>query len=133
VIDGGVAANNVGQLAYARALELYPDREVILCSIGTGQPPLSIYTEAEGLLEFAPIAIDTFAIGASEATDEGLKMQLKKNYYRFQFEESSALDDTSPATFQRLAQKADEVSQSAPFQDFITRAAPILKTKLGVK
>jgi predicted acylesterase/phospholipase RssA len=131
VIDGGVAVNTPAQLACDRALELYPGREIILLSIGTGQPSLSISRKGEGLIEFAPEAIDAFAIGASEAIDTGLKMQLGKNYYRFEFQDDSALDDTSPETFQNLAQKAEEIAQLPLFKDFVSRAAPILKEKLG--
>lgn len=126
VIDGGIAANDPAQLAFSRAKELFPNRSIFLLSLGTGHTPYPKISENEGLFGFLPLLANIFMDGATAATDESLKMLLKDNYCRLQFESGIALDDTSPTAIASLKQEAEQITKTDPYKKLIERLSFIL-------
>src|SRR5204863_755766 len=72
LIDGGMFANNPAMCAYAEVRRLWPEADVALVSLGTGQltRPLP-WSDIKnwGLVEWARPALDVVFDGVSDATD----------------------------------------------------------------
>ncbi|MBY0292046.1 MAG: hypothetical protein K2W92_02010 [Alphaproteobacteria bacterium] len=81
----------------------------------------------EGFIGFAPQAVDDFMNGATSAANCSLKMLLKDNYCRLQFESDVSLDDTSPTAIASLKQEAEQITKTDPYKQLIERVSSILK------
>jgi patatin-like phospholipase/acyl hydrolase len=114
LVDGGVAANDPAMAAYVQARRLFPDREILIVSIGTGSSVKPIpYDKAKGWgkLGWAERIVDVMFDGSTRTVDANLQELLPKHtsglreYYRFQPSlkgANDALDDTSPKNLQSL-------------------------------
>lgn len=84
VIDGGVFLNNPAVSAYAEARKMYPDAEIYVLSLGTGQTTKRIhYEEARdwGLAHWARPILDITNDGGSQAIDYQLQHLLGDDHY----------------------------------------------------
>ncbi len=105
LIDGGTYANNPGMCAYAEARHLFPDRDVLLVSLGTGEltrPIMYQLAKHWGLLGWAKPILDIVFDGVSKTTDYQLHQLLpavagKRRYCRFQTSLTVASDDLDNA------------------------------------
>lgn len=119
-IDGGVFANNPAMCAYAEAKEIFPDEELLIVSLGTGNPQLTIQFEkfrSWGLLGWAKPLWYIMADGSSDVVDYQLKFVLpnreeSQRYYRFQIEllqpGTEKLDDGSAQNINALIKLGQE-------------------------
>ncbi|WP_142827184.1 CBASS cGAMP-activated phospholipase [Planococcus soli] len=93
-IDGGVFANNPAMCAYAEAKELFPEEDLLIVSLGTGNPQLTIEfggVRTWGLLGWARPLWYILMDGSSDVVHHQLNHVLPdrqdaKRYYRFQIE-----------------------------------------------
>ncbi len=116
LIDGGVYANNPSMCAYAEARRHYPDRAVMVISLGTGELTRSLsYDDLEGwgLREWVwphtPI-LSVMMDGMSDTVDYQLNQVLEPDlYFRFQPKLDLAkdeMDDASPENLRALKLQA---------------------------
>ncbi len=102
LVDGGVCVNNPGMCAYVAAKRLWPDEEILLVSLGTGELTRPIpYEDAKdwGLAEWAIPVMNVMFSGQSETVNYQLHQILGSNlYYRFQKRLSIAKDDMDDAS-----------------------------------
>lgn len=120
-IDGGVFANNPAMCAYAEAKELFPDEDLLVVSLGTGNPQLSIDFErfrTWGLLGWARPIWYILMDGSSDVVDYQLDFVLPdqdeaKRYYRFQIEllqkGTEKLDDGSEGNLNALVELGQQL------------------------
>ena len=120
-IDGGVFANNPAMCAYAEAKELFPDEDLLVVSLGTGNPQLSIDFErfrTWGLLGWARPIWYILMDGSSDVVDYQLDFVLPdrdeaKRYYRFQIEllqkGTEKLDDGSKENLNALVELGQQL------------------------
>ncbi|MCH4826813.1 patatin-like phospholipase family protein [Planococcus halocryophilus] len=120
-IDGGVFANNPAMCAYADAKEIFPDEELLIVSLGTGNPQLTIQFEkfrTWGLLGWAKPLWYILLDGSSDVVDYQLKFVLpnreeSQRYYRFQIEllqpGTEKLDDGSAENINALIKLGQEL------------------------
>jgi patatin-like phospholipase/acyl hydrolase len=97
MVDGGVFANNPALCAYVEAKNLYPDDDIMVVSLGTGELTRRIaYNEAKdwGLAEWAKPVIDVMFDGVADTVDYQLKHILPHDhYFRFQIRLNEGMDD----------------------------------------
>ncbi|MDI9638470.1 patatin-like phospholipase family protein [Geitlerinema splendidum] len=129
VIDGGVAANDPTLLAYSRAKELFPNRSIFVLSLGTGHAPYPKINGNEGLFSFVPLLANIFLDGTTAATGESLRMLLKDDYCRLQFESTVELDDASPEALTTLKQEAEQIIKTDPYKHLVERLTSILRKR----
>lgn len=120
-IDGAVFANNPAMCAYAEAKELFPDEDLLVVSLGTGNPQLSIDFErfrTWGLLGWARPLWYILMDGSSDVVDYQLDFVLPerdkaKRYYRFQIEllqpGTEKLDDGSEQNLNALVELGQQL------------------------
>lgn len=124
-IDGGVFANNPAMCAYAEARERWPDDEIFLISIGTGDVnrSLSVQKSANwGVLGWGQHILDLVWDGVGETVDYQLRQLLQGHYVRLQCPLTNAsqqLDDTRVTNIDHLCHHAQEVI-NAQTQEFDT-------------
>lgn len=118
LVDGGTFANNPSMCAYAEALHLHPEYDVLMVSLGTGEytTPLE-YDKAKkwGLIGWARSVIDVVFDGVSKTTDYQLQQLLPaseghRRYYRFQLtleKGTDQMDDTAPENLESLKRQAN--------------------------
>ena len=123
-IDGGVFANNPAMCAYAEAKDVFPGEELLIVSLGTGNPQLTIQFEkfrTWGLLSWAKPLWYVLSDGSSDVVDYQLKFVLpdqekSKRYYRFQIEllqpGTEKLDDGSAQNINALIKLGQELLDS---------------------
>lgn len=120
LVDGGVFANNPGMCTYVEAKSMFPDRDIIMVSLGTGELTRRIsYDDARswGLAQWAHPLINVMFDGQSDTVDYQLKeiLQLpgkRKGYFRFQTRLDSGnddLDDPSDKNIHNLKIEAGEM------------------------
>lgn len=120
LVDGGVAANDPAMAAYVQTRRLFPDREILIVSIGTGsyEKPIG-YDEAKGWgkLGWVENIVDIMFDGSTKTVEANLQEVLPRHasglpgYYRFQPSlkgANDALDDTSPKNLQSLIDLAKD-------------------------
>jgi len=113
--DGGVYANNPAMCALVEAKVVYPDADVQLVSIGTGELCRPIpYDEAKdwGLVGWARPVLDVVFDGVSDTVDFQARQILGKNFHRFQVlldEGSDDLDDVTPSNLRVLRLHAEKL------------------------
>lgn len=118
LVDGGTFANNPSMCAYAEALHLHPESDVLMVSLGTGEytTPLE-YDKAKkwGLIGWARSVIDVVFDGVSKTTDYQLQQLLAasegpRRYYRFQLtlaRGTDQMDNTEPQNLESLKRQAN--------------------------
>jgi uncharacterized protein len=107
LLDGGVFAVNPGMTAFAEALRMQPEAEIVLMSLGTGeQTRKRTFDDIKdwGLVEWARPILDVVFDGISDAVDYQLRHVLgEERYWRFQVELTRASDDLDDASEENLA------------------------------
>jgi len=123
LIDGGVFANNPAMCAYVEARSTYPETDVLVVSVGTGELSKRLSYEKVkdwGLLEWAQPILNVTFDGISDTVDYHLQQLLSHNqgrrrYYRFQTsmgfssDRGNAMDDPSKENLDYLKDLADNV------------------------
>ena len=107
LLDGGVFAVNPGMTAFAEALRMQPEAELVLLSLGTGEQTRKRSFEDIkdwGLVEWARPILDVVFDGISDAVDYQLRHVLgEERYWRFQVELTRASDDLDDASEENIA------------------------------
>lgn len=118
LIDGGVFINNPAVSAYAEARRLFPDEELFMVSVGTGEliRPIA-YSEAKdwGMLQWMLPALSCMFDGVNDACNYQMRYLLGDNYIRLQTTLSTASDDMDNAT-------------GGNIQNLLTEASRLLRT-----
>ena len=118
LIDGGVFINSPSVSAYAEARKLFPDEEIAMLSIGTGELTRAIPYEAAktwGSALWVMSLLDCMLDGASKAADHQMRLFLGANYLRLQTPlnyASDDMDDASQGNLRNLRQIAEELIYS---------------------
>lgn len=105
LVDGGVCVNNPAMCAYAEAKRLWPDEDILVVSLGTGELTRPIpYEDARnwGLAEWALPILSVLMDGMSDAVDYQLRQILAGNFYRFQGRLDLANDDMDDASARNI-------------------------------
>ena len=119
-IDGGVHSNNPAMCAYVEARKIYPEEDILVFSLGTGEPTRQMpYEKVKGwgLALWAQPILNVVFDGVSDTVDYQLRELLRsegddKRYYRFQIELDPSMhdmDDASAPNIQSLKTKAKEI------------------------
>ena len=117
LIDGGVFMNSPSVSAYAEARKLFPDDEIALLSIGTGELTRAIPYEAAktwGSALWVMSLLDCMFDGVSKAADHQMRLFLGERYLRLQTPlhyASDDMDDASQGNLRNLKQTAEELIQ----------------------
>ena len=117
LIDGGVFMNSPSVSAYAEAQKLFPDDEIAMLSIGTGELTRAIPYEAAktwGSALWVMSLLDCMFDGVSKAADHQMRLFLGENYLRLQTPlhyASDDMDDASKGNIRNLRQTAEELIQ----------------------
>ena len=101
LIDGGVFINSPSVSAYAEARKLFPEDEIAMLSIGTGELTRAIPYEAAktwGSALWVMSLLDCMFDGASKAADHQMHLFLGENYVRLQTPLNYASDDMDDAS-----------------------------------
>jgi len=135
LVDGGVCVNNPAMCAYAEARRLWPEEEILVVSLGTGEATRPIeYEDAVswGLLEWAGPVISVMMDGQLDAPHYQLEQILGANYYRFQGRLELANDDMDDASRRNIAALKEEARRIVAAQEGERRAlCARLKAKRG--
>ena len=133
LIDGGVFMNSPSVSAYAEAQKLFPDDEIAMLSIGTGELTRAIPYEAAktwGSALWVMSLLDCMFDGVSKAADHQMRLFLGENYLRLQTPlhyASDDMDDASKGNIRNLRQTAEELIQRE--ESHWTTSSP--KSKFG--
>ncbi|MDG2460841.1 MAG: patatin-like phospholipase family protein [Luminiphilus sp.] len=125
LIDGGIFMNSPSVSAYAEARKLFPQDEIKLLSLGTGELTRPIpYHQAKtwGSALWVISLLDCIFDGASKAADYQMRLFLGEDYQRLQIPlhyASDDMDDASKGNIRNLKQTAGELLANHP--DFIDR------------
>ena len=117
LIDGGVFMNSPSVSAYAEAQKLFPDDEIAMLSIGTGELTRAIPYEAAktwGSALWVMSLLDCMFDGVSKAADHQMQLFLGESYLRLQTPlhyASDDMDDASEGNIRNLKQTAEELIQ----------------------
>jgi uncharacterized protein len=113
LIDGGVCANNPAMCAYAEVQRLQPGADVLMVSLGTGDPSRAFPSHEVrdwGLAHWARVILHVVLDGASEMVHLQLRELLdRRRYYRLQIdlrEANDHLDDASAGNIESLHAEA---------------------------
>jgi patatin-like phospholipase/acyl hydrolase len=115
LIDGGVFMNSPSVSAYAEARKLFPDDEIAMLSIGTGELTRAIPYEAAktwGSALWVMSLLDCMFDGVSKAADHQMRLFLGEDYLRLQTPlhyASDDMDDASQGNIRNLRQTAEEL------------------------
>src|ERR671911_2517793 len=120
-IDGGVHSNNPAMCAYVEAIKIYPEEDILVVSLGTGEPTREMsYEEVKGwgLALWAQPILNVVFDGVSDTVDYQLKELLSteegdaRRYYRFQTVlkiGNDDMDDAGATNIAALKAKAQEI------------------------
>ena len=119
-IDGGVHSNNPAMCAYVEAIKIYPEEDILVVSLGTGEPTREMpYEKVKGwgLALWAQPILNVVFDGVSDTVDYQLRELLRsegddKRYYRFQTKLDPGMhdmDDASAPNIQSLKTKAKKI------------------------
>ena len=115
LIDGGVFINSPSVSAYAEAQKLFPNEQIAMLSIGTGELTRPIPYEAArtwGSALWVMSLLDCMFDGVSKAADHQIRLFLGENYLRLQTPlhyASDDMDDASNGNIRNLKQTAKEL------------------------
>lgn len=144
LIDGGVGINNPSIVGVMLAKKLFPDKKVILVSIGTGTKPTETKYKGKGpfgggLFSFkrknsATILANLFDVPASQnhKFTESLLKSEGGLYYRIRSDDVSEIqmDDASPRTLTALEKIADNIIlKNKDYRRLVTVLPSILKLR----
>lgn len=108
-VDGGISMNNPALLAYGLAKDLYPEDEIFILSIGTGDCPdvdlSGKHPDKWGLFEWIKNGLLSLITNTpSQYTDEVCQSLLKEKYMRIEDDSIGEIeiDDTEKSTYQRI-------------------------------
>jgi hypothetical protein len=127
-VDGGIFANNPALCAYADAMNLWPDDEIKILSIGTGAKVTALNGAAStgwGAIAWAQEIAPVFMDGAADSTSYILNTILDKNHLRCEIQltgVSDAFDDAGPENISNLEALAEK---------FVGENLPRIKTFLS--
>ena len=114
LVDGGVFINNPSVSAYVEAMKIFPDEEIKLVSIGTGELVRPIpYDEAKdwGKIGWMIPVLGCMFDGVSDAANYQMKLLLGDNYIRLQTSLSVASDDMDNASKGNITLLAQEAKK----------------------
>jgi len=112
MIDGAVVANNPAMCALAEAMRLWPRRDYMVVSVGTGELERDIpYLEAKdwGLLGWARPILSVLMDGSCDTVSYELNRILQGKYFRFDIslgvrgDPKAAFDDLDNASQENIA------------------------------
>lgn len=138
LIDGGVVANNPAMCALAEAMRLWPGRECIVASVGTGALERDIpYWEAKdwGLVEWARPVLSVLMDGSCDTVTYELDRVLGDRHFRFDIslgtrsDPTAAYDDmdnTSPENVGLFLGRAEKLLSDPQTQDRLARLLALL-------
>lgn len=115
LIDGGIFINSPSVSAYAEAIKLFPDEQIKVLSLGTGELTRSIpYHEAKtwGSALWVISLLDCMFDGVAKAADYQMRLFLGERYQRLQiplYYASDDMDDASQGNIRNLKQTAKEL------------------------
>ena len=118
LVDGGVFINNPSVSAYVEAQRKFPNDEIKLISLGTGELTRPIpYDEAKnwGKLGWMLPVLSCIFDGVSDAADYQMKQILGENYIRLQTKLEKASDDmdnTSKGNISLLIEEAETLIEA---------------------
>jgi len=101
LVDGGVFANNPAMCAFAEARNLWPNDELILVSLGTGELTRSLPIEEArtwGLAEWIKPVLDVVFDGVSDSVSYQIEQLLGNSYLRLQTRLVAGNDDMDDAS-----------------------------------
>lgn len=107
-VDGGVFANNPAAQAFAEARKLWPDDELLILSLGTGNSRKPI-KPPRGFAGWAPVILDVAMAGQADGAAHIVDHIPTVRHVRLQGElldASGAFDDASPANVAALERDA---------------------------
>lgn len=123
LVDGGIGANNPGILGVMEAKKLYPDREYILVSLGTGKTSelgkvASKGNLAGGILQMLKPTIAGMFTGQDQLSDKAAEaLVTSPNFYRINPEidpDRENMDNTDPKNLKALEDIGLNIAQSDP-------------------
>jgi patatin-like phospholipase/acyl hydrolase len=128
LVDGGVFINNPSVSAYVEAKKLFPNEEIKLLSLGTGELVRSIpFNEAKdwGKVGWALPVMSCMFDGVSDAADHQLRVLLDDDYLRVQtvlVDADDDMDNVSNSNINALSRLAEQVieERSAELADFLS-------------
>ena len=137
LIDGGVVAGNPAMCAYAEAMKMGHDGDVLMVSLGTGELRHSLkYSDANrwGQVEWAQPVLDIALSGSSATVDYQLQQLLTasgpgQSYFRFQLEltqDATAMDDAKDDNLKRLIDLTQAYLSDPDTQDALSRLCDLL-------
>lgn len=95
IIDGGVAVNDMSDCLYAEMLKLYPDEDIYILNIGTGD--VNSKNEKgnnnEGIAYWSTRIIPTLMTANERAVDYRMNVMLGNKYKKIQFSIPKELND----------------------------------------
>lgn len=137
LVDGGLYRNNPALLAYLKAREMFPNREIEVYSFGTGRSerPVNIDAPVKGATGWVGPVLHHMFVAVSQGDSEALHHLLNQggketNYFRINTRLEAgrdSLDDTSKSTIAYLEQMARKVVNTKQFR---TMAANLLERKV---
>lgn len=115
LVDGGVFINNPALSAYLEAKKLYPEDDIKILSLGTGEqnPPIPYQSAKDwGKAGWLNPLISCIFDGTSDVSNYQLKTLIGDSFIRLQQEISHAsneIDDATGSNLQRLCEEAREL------------------------
>lgn len=115
LVDGGVFINNPAVSAYVEAKKLFPDDDIKLLSLGTGELVRAIpFNQAKdwGKVGWALPVMSCMFDGVSDAADHQLKVLLGEDYLRLQTILTDAdddMDNVSKSNISALSRLAEQL------------------------
>ncbi|SMO74280.1 patatin-like phospholipase family protein [Gracilimonas mengyeensis] len=118
LVDGGVFANNPAMCAYVEAKNLFPEDDILVVSLGTGELTRRIPHEEAiewGLAQWAKPVLDVVFDGITDTTNYQLQSILPEDrFFKFQIrltEGNDDMDDTSNTNLRVLQLLAKQMIQ----------------------
>jgi patatin-like phospholipase/acyl hydrolase len=113
-VDGGIAMNNPSLLAYSLGKEMYPDDEIFLVSLGTGDSP-DIDLGSKDLSKWGSIQwvigglFQLFTNSPSQYSDETCQILIGDKYLRLEDDTIGEIepDDSSKDSYNRMVSAAE--------------------------
>lgn len=131
LLDGGMIANNSALLAYLKALEIHPGRDIEIYSIGTGNMVIEESgedLEDRGLVKWLYPIFRHIQFGRTSSDNDTLHKLLNKdgqeNFMRVNVwldDEHKAMDDYSEENVSYLLDKSKEAMHSPIFRKMIEK------------
>lgn len=138
LVDGGVVANNPAMCALAEAMRLWPGREYVVVSVGTGELERDIpYREAKdwGLVEWARPVLSVLMDGSCDTVTYQLDRILGARHFRFNISLGTRgdptaayddMDDTSPENLAMLQGRAEKLLSDPQTQARLAQLASLV-------